>query len=271
MTRLAGVIGDPISHSRSPRLHGHWLTRYGIDGQYVPLHVRPDDLSAALDLLPRLGFSGINVTLPHKEAVFAAADEATERARMIGAANTLTFKDGRILADNTDGYGFVANLAQGAPSRDRSAPALILGAGGAARGVIAALLVDGGPRVTLTNRTRARAEALQQEFGPRVTVVDWAAASSVLPGHGLLVNTTSLGMTGQPPLDLDLGALDPATVVTDIVYTPIITPLLAAAQAQGNQIVDGVGMLLHQAVPGFAEWFGVQPAVDDDLRQAVLG
>ncbi|UWQ18322.1 shikimate dehydrogenase [Jannaschia sp. M317] len=270
MTILAGVIGDPIAHSRSPILWGHWLTRYGIRGHYVPLHVRPEDLRATLDLLPRLGFAGINVTIPHKEAVFAAADEVTDRARAVGAANTLTFADGRILADNTDGYGFLANLDQGAPDRDPASPAFVLGAGGAARGVIAALRDGGATRITLTNRTRARAEALAAEFGPIITVVDWDAADAALAGHGLLVNTTSLGMQGHGDLTLDLSALPAQAVVTDIVYTPLETPLLRAAKARGHPTVDGLGMLLHQAVPGFERWFGRTPEVDATLRQAVL-
>ncbi|TFL17550.1 shikimate dehydrogenase [Jannaschia formosa] len=270
MTRLAGVIGDPIAHSRSPRLHGHWLRRYGIDGHYVPLHVRAEDLEATLALLPRLGFAGINVTIPHKEAVFALADEVTDRARAVGAANTLTFRDGRIHADNTDGYGFLANLRQEAPGRDARAPALVLGAGGAARGVIAALLDEGAERVTLTNRSAGRAEALAELFGPRVVTHPWERAAEALPGHALVVNTTSLGMAGNPPLELDLTGLDPTATVTDIVYTPLETPLLAAARARGNPVVDGLGMLLHQAVPGFRAWFGAEPQVDDALRAAVM-
>jgi shikimate dehydrogenase len=270
MTLLAGVIGDPIAHSRSPRLHGHWLRRYAIDGQYVPLHVRPEDLEATLALLPRLGFVGINVTIPHKEAAFALADTATDRAHAVGAANTLTFREGRIHADNTDGYGFIANLRQWAPGRDASAPALVLGAGGAARGVIAALLDEGAERITLTNRSADRANALAALFGSRVTTYPWDQAADALPGHGLLVNTTSLGMAGTPPLDLDLSTLDREATVTDIVYTPLETPLLAAARARGNPVVDGLGMLLHQAVPGFHAWFGTEPQVDAALRAAVL-
>ncbi|MGB3407755.1 MAG: shikimate dehydrogenase [Jannaschia sp.] len=270
MTILAGVIGDPISHSRSPRLHGHWLARHAIDGQYMPLHVRSADLADALRLLPRLGFAGLNVTLPHKEAVFALADEVSDRARSVGAANTLTFRDERIIADNTDGFGFTANLAHRAPERDLTTPCLVLGAGGAARGVIAALLAEGTPAITLANRSRERADALAADFAGRVHVVDWESASGALPGHGLLVNTTSLGMTGQPPLAMDLSRLDPDTVVTDIVYTPLETPLLRDARVRGNTVVDGLGMLLHQAVPGFAAWFGITPDVDDALRIAVL-
>lgn len=271
MTLLAGVIGDPIGHSRSPRLHGHWLHRYGVDGQYVPLHVRAEDLAATLRLLPRLGFAGLNVTLPHKEAVFALADRTTDRARAVGAANTLTFRDGCVEADNTDGAGFVASLDRNAPGWCRSAPAVVLGAGGAARGIIAALLVAGVPKVTLVNRTRGRAAALAAHFGPRVSTQPWPDVTTALDGAGLLVNTTSLGMEGRPRLDLDLSALPLTATVTDIVYTPVMTRLLAAAGARGNPTVDGVGMLLHQAAPGFAAWFGITPEVDEDLRRAVLG
>lgn len=270
MTRLAGVIGDPIGHSRSPRLHGHWLRRYGIDGHYIPLHVTPDRLAETLKLLPALGFRGLNVTIPHKEAVFDLADDVTDRARAIGAANTLTFRDGRIHADNTDGYGFIANLRQGAPDWRPDGTALILGAGGAARGVVAALLDAGATGVTLANRTQSRAETLADLFDGRVQVRPWTDVERALPDHDLLVNTTSLGMAGQPPLDLDLAGLTPAQTVSDIVYTPLETPLLAAARGQGAVAVDGLGMLLHQAAPGFEAWFGVAPTVDDDLRQAVL-
>ena len=270
MSVLAGVIGDPIGHSRSPRLHGHWLARYGIDGHYVPLRVPATDLDETLRLLPRLGFAGINVTIPHKEAVFDRADEVTDRARAVGAANTLVFRDGRIHADNTDGIGFLANLRQGAPNWQSDRPAIIVGAGGAARGIVDALLTAGVPRVTLANRTTARADALADVFGDRTQVVPWTEVSDALAGQGLLVNTTSLGMTGQPPLTLDLHALPEEAVVTDIVYTPLSTPLLRAAAARGNPVVDGLGMLLHQAVPGFAAWFGTTPEVDDDLRHAVL-
>nr|WP_281494128.1 shikimate dehydrogenase [Jannaschia sp. S6380] len=267
---MAGVIGDPIGHSRSPRLHGHWLRRYGIDGHYVPLHVRADDLARTLDLLPRLGFAGVNVTIPHKEAVFHLAETATDRARAVGAANTLSFSDGAIHADNTDGAGFVANLRQGAPGWAADRPALVLGAGGAARGIVAALLDLGVPEITLANRTEARAQTLAAGFDDRVGVVPWDRAEARLGGRGLLVNTTSLGMAGQPRMALSLDALPHDALVTDIVYTPLRTALLTRAELRGNPTVDGLGMLLHQAVPGFAAWFGVTPEVDDDLRRAVL-
>ncbi len=270
---LAGVMGWPIAHSRSPRLHGHWLRRYGVDGHYVPLGVRPEDFAAALAALPRLGFRGVNVTIPHKERALALAGSVSERAALIGAANTLTFGEGgAVHADNTDGYGFLANLRQGAPGWTAAAgPALVLGAGGAARGVVAALLSDGAPEIRIANRTRDRAVALRDHFGERVAVVDWAGAEEAVAGAATIVNTTSLGMHGgtASPLRLD-AALDTA-LVTDIVYTPLVTPLLARAAARGLATVDGLGMLLHQAAPGFEAWFGVRPEVDADLRAAVLG
>jgi shikimate dehydrogenase len=270
--RLAGVIGDPVAHSRSPRLHGHWIARYGLRGQYVPLHVRRDDLEQVLRTLPKMGFSGVNVTIPHKENVLHLADTITDRAALIGAANTLTFTaNGAIQADNTDGIGFLANLRQAIDGWHGSVgPALVLGAGGAAKAIVSALLSDGAPQVIVVNRTRGRAEALKDHFGARVHVKDWTQISDVLRDVALLVNTTSLGMVGQPPLVLDLTRLRRPTVVADIVYTPLQTPLLIDAAARGCATVDGLGMLLHQAAPGFERWFGCTPEVDDDLRQAVL-
>ena len=231
----------------------------------MPLHVAAEDLATTLDLLPRMGFVGCNVTIPHKAAVLAAAVEATERAGRIGAANTLTFTDRGIVADNTDGVGFIASLMAGSAWRpDR--PSVVLGAGGAARGVIDALVGAGVPRIEVVNRSRAKAEAMQA-LGSAVKVSD---GRPNLSDAGLVVNTTSLGMAGQPPLMFGLDGLAPDAVVTDIVYTPLETPLLAAARVRGNAVVDGLGMLLHQAVPGFEAWFGVNPEVDDDLRRAVL-
>ena len=274
MTTLAGVLGDPIAHSRSPRLHRHWLDRYGIDGDYLPLRVPAADLRAALSLLPQAGFAGVNVTIPHKEAAFALADEITDRARAVGAANTLTFRDGRVMADNTDGHGFVASLDQQAPGWDAgTGSALVLGAGGAARGIVAALLVRGVDRVVLANRDRGRAERLAADLAGlpgRIDAIKTAAIPDALGEATLLVNATSLGMVGQPPLDIDLSPLPDAATVTDIVYTPLETPLLAAARARGLRTVDGLGMLLHQAAPGFEAWFGRRPDVDDALRAAVL-
>ena len=269
---LAGVLGWPIGHSRSPRLHGHWLRRHRIPGHYVPMSVAPDDLAEALRALPRLGFVGVNVTIPHKEQALALATTVSEEAARIGAANTLTFLDGGgVHADNTDGYGFLANLRQAAPGWSALAgPALVLGAGGSARAVVAALIADGAPEVRLANRTRARAEALAAHFGPVVRVVDWAEADAAAGGAATIVNATSLGMADAAGAALTFAAAPAGAVVTDLVYRPLETAFLAAARARGLAVVDGLGMLLHQAVPGFERWFGVRPEVDADLRAAVL-
>ncbi len=272
MTCLAGVIGWPIAHSRSPKLHGYWLQKYGIDGAYVPLAVRPNDVGQAIAALPKLGFAGINVTVPHKQAVFALVDELDEVARRVGAVNTLVVRsDGGLRATNTDGYGFLKNLKEGAPKWCAAdGPAVVLGAGGTARAVVVALLDVGAPSVRLVNRTLPRAVALAQELGGSIEPVAWQERADALDGAGLLVNTTTLGMEGHPPLDLDLSRLSRCAVVNDIVYVPLDTGLIKAARARGNVAVDGIGMLLHQARPGFWAWFGRDPDVDDDLREYVL-
>lgn len=267
---LAAVIGHPIAHSRSPRLHRHWLAHYGLTGDYTALDIATDALEPALRSLPALGFQGVNLTIPHKLAGLQIADHVTDAARQIGAANTLVFQRGEIFADNTDGYGFIANLGQGAPQWRPDGPALILGAGGAARAVIHALIDAGLPEIRLTNRSPEKAAALADHFGPTVTPVPWAARGDSADGADLLVNTTSLGMQGQPALDMPLDALPIGAVVTDLVYAPLETPLLAAARARGNSTVDGLGMLLHQGVPGFERWFGTRPQVTPALRAAVL-
>lgn len=269
---IAAVVGWPIAHSLSPRLHGHWLKRYGINGHYVPLAVAPDDFPDALRMMPKLGFKGTNVTIPHKEAALAVADTATERATRIGAANTLTFgADGKIHADNTDGFGFLENLKGGHSSWDpKAGPALLLGAGGAAKAIAVALQMAGVPKLLISNRTGARADELAKSLSGPVDVVDWDSVSDAVQGNATIVNTTSLGMTGQPPLSISLKSADPGTLVTDIVYVPRITDLLAEAQSLGLPNVDGLGMLLHQAVPGFEAWFGKKPQVDAELRRAVL-
>lgn len=270
---LAGLLGSPVSHSKSPILHGYWLKRYGIAGHYIPMDVAHGDLPQVLDTLPKLGFVGVNVTIPHKEAILALADLVTDRAALIGAANTLIFReDGKIHADNTDGYGFIENLRHGAPDwQPKAGPAVVFGAGGASRAVIASLLDVGVTEIRLTNRTRQRAEALRQEFGPKITVVDWAQAGNVIEDAATVVNTTSLGMVGKPEFRVPLDALNPASVVTDLVYTPLRTAFLDAAERAGCTTVDGLGMLLHQGAPGFERWFGVKPEVDEDTRRAVLG
>lgn len=270
--RLAGVMGWPIGHSRSPRLHGYWLEQYGIDGAYVPLAVPPDRIEQAIRALPALGFRGCNVTVPHKEAAYRTVDRLDATAKRMGAVNTIVVgEDGSLEGRNTDGFGFIENLRSGAPGWSAAdGPALVIGAGGAARAVVASLLDEGAPNVWLVNRTRARAEELASDIGGAIEVADWVSRETLLEGAALVVNTTTQGMAGQPPLELDLRALPGSAVVTDIVYTPLMTPLLVAAQDRGNRVVDGVGMLLHQARPGFAAWFGREPEVTEGLKAVVL-
>ena len=269
---LAGVIGSPIAHSKSPQLHRHWLKTYGIAGHYIPVDVSVDNLENVLRTLPQMGFVGVNLTIPHKEKVMEIADLVTDRATLIGAANTLIFrKDGKIHADNTDGYGFIENLKEGATQwNPRSGPAAVLGAGGAARAVISSLLEAGVPEIMLSNRTRVRADKLKQEFGGRVRVYEWVQAGNMIDDATLLVNTTSLGMIGKSDLRVPLDGLRASTVVTDLVYAPLKTTLLATAEECGCVTVDGLGMLLHQAVPAFERWFGRRPEVDRATRAAAL-
>ena len=269
---LAGVIGSPISHSRSPTLHGYWLRRYGIKGFYIPMDVAQADLKEALATLPKLGFVGLNVTIPHKETVLSLADIVTDRAALIGAANTLIFrKDGKVYADNTDGSGFIANLRQEAPGWVPTAgPAVVFGAGGAARAIVAALIEVGVPEIRIANRTRARAEALRSDFGAKVHVHDWVQAGDLLDDAATVVNASALGMTGKPEFRVPLDALNPKALVTDLVYTPLRTSFLDQAEQVGCTVVDGLGMLLHQAAPGFERWFGTRPDVDAATRAAVL-
>jgi shikimate dehydrogenase len=270
---LAGVIGSPISHSRSPILHSYWMKRYGVRGHYVPMDVTQNDLASVVRIMPKMGFVGANVTIPHKERVLDLADLVTDRAALIGAANTLIFRDdGKIHADNTDGYGFIQNLRSGAPDWDpKSGPAAVFGAGGAARAVLASLIDVGVTEIRLSNRTRARAEALRDEFGAKIVVYDWFQAGNMLDGAATVVNSSSLGMVGKADFRVPLDALSPAAVVSDLVYTPLDTSLLSAARAQGCVTVDGLGMLVHQAVPAFERWFGYRPEVDEETRRVVLG
>ncbi|PKR54682.1 shikimate dehydrogenase [Thalassospira marina] len=273
-SRLAGVMGWPVAHSKSPRLQGYWLAKYGIDGTYMPLPVAPENFASAVKSLRDLGFAGVNVTIPHKQAVFDVCDELSDRAQRIGAVNTVTFADdGKILGDNTDGFGFIENLRQNAPEIDFTrGPAIVLGAGGACRAIIVSLLDENCPEIRLLNRTKARADALADEIkDPRITVVEWDRIDHCLEDAALLVNTTSLGMVRQPPLEIDLAGLAKQAIVTDIVYAPLKTGLLAQAEGRGNSVVDGLGMLLHQARPGFHRWFGIDPVVTPELRDFVLG
>lgn len=265
--RLAGVIGWPVVHSRSPLLHGTWLAQYGIDGAYVPLSIQPEHFAACVMSLMRMGFAGANVTIPHKEAAFALCDELAPSARRAEAVNTLVFRDGRIVGSNTDGIGFMQNLR--AHGVDPSVgPALVLGAGGAARAIGAALL-DAGVIVRFCNRTEERATRLAAQIGG--LAIGWEARTAALSDHALVINTTSLGMAGRQALDLDLARASVDLTVADIVYVPLETPLLASARAHGLRAVEGLGMLLHQAVPGFAAWFGVTPVVDAELYRVVAG
>ncbi len=270
-TILAGVMGWPVAHSRSPRLHGYWLRHYRIDGAYLPLAVSPADLGAALEGLAALGFAGANLTVPHKQAALAALATIDPLARRIGAVNTVVVAaDGALHGTNTDCYGFTENLSRGAPGWARDRPAVVIGAGGAARAICVALLEAGVPSLRLANRTSGRAAALASDLQGPIAAVPWAERSDALDRAGLLVNTTTLGMAGAPALDLDLSPLPGDAVVCDIVYTPLVTPLLAAAAARGQATVDGLGMLLHQARPGFAAWFGRDPEVTAPLRDFVL-
>jgi shikimate dehydrogenase len=270
--KIAGVMGWPLAHSLSPRLHGYWLEQYGIDGAYVPLPVRSENIVDAMKALPKLGFSGANVTVPHKEAAFASVDSMTDTARRIGAVNTIIVQpDGRLCGDNTDAFGFVENLKSGDPAwTAKAGPAVVFGAGGAARAVCAALLDEGVPALRLCNRSGDRTSRLAADLGGSIEAIPWDARSEALEHAALMVNTTTLGMIGHPPLDLDLAKLPVDAVVTDIVYNPLRTRLLTEAAERGNPVVDGLGMLLHQARPGFSAWFGVDPAVTDDLRAFVL-
>lgn len=272
LSPLAGVVGWPIEHSKSPALHGHWLKRYNLSGQYLPIALSPEDLTTGLRKLAKKGYKGVNVTIPHKEVVLKIADSITDRAALIGAANTIYFHaDGSIGADNTDGYGFIQNLRQNAPNWDpKSGPALVIGAGGASRAIVWALLNEGVPSVRLANRTRIRAENLADHFGARVQIVEWNEVSESMAGTATIVNTTSLGLAGQPELRVNFSEAPITALATDIVYAPLMTLFLEQASGQGLSTVDGLGMLLHQAAPGFESWFGQKPEVDNELREAVL-
>ncbi|KJC43760.1 shikimate dehydrogenase [Bradyrhizobium sp. LTSP885] len=266
--RAACLIGWPAAHSRSPLIHHYWLRMLGIEGGYLIEAVPPADFKDFVLRLSFRGFVGANVTIPHKEQALALSTP-DERARAVGAANTLWFEDGELRSTNTDVEGFINNLDACAPGWDKAEDALVLGAGGAARAVVFGLIERGIARVHLVNRTIDRARALADQFGARVHPATWDAVPDLLPRAGLLVNTTSLGMHGQPALDIDVGLLPQASVVSDLVYVPLVTPLLAAAQARGLKTADGLGMLLHQAVRGFELWFGQRPQVTPELRALV--
>ncbi len=268
---LAGVMGWPIMHSRSPRLHRYWLDHYGLAGAYVPLAIKAEGLEAALRALPALGFAGCNLTIPHKEAALRIVDAASPLARRIGAVNCIVVRaDGSLEGRNYDAFGFTESLRERAPDlRFAAGPAVVIGAGGASRAILAGLMDEGVPEIRLINRSPARAQALAAEFGEPVRAVPWEARAKALEGAAILVNTTSQGMVGEAPLDLALDALPVSALVVDIVYVPLETPLLAAARARGNRVVDGLGMLLHQARPAFEAWFGIDPKVTPELRALI--
>jgi shikimate dehydrogenase len=271
MSINACVIGWPIKHSRSPLIHSHWLGLHGINGTYTKQEVTPDGLEHFLSTMQESGFAGCNVTVPHKEAALNFAAQCDDAARIVGAANTLWFESGVLQASNTDAYGFLANLDERAPRWDENKScALVLGAGGAARAILHALGSRSFRDIILVNRTRSRADALANHFKGAIRVKDWEKRYAYVEGCTLLVNTTTLGMTGQPSLEFDLSSTGEGCVVTDLVYAPLKTQLLAQAEAKGLRTVDGLGMLLHQAVPGFEKWFGVRPEVSSELRDLII-
>ena len=269
MAKRAGVIGWPVGHSLSPKLHGYWLKHYNIKGEYLAKGVEPEDLEEALRALPKKGWQGCNLTIPHKEAALLSMDSLDEEARAIGAVNTVIVKKGKLHGTNTDAYGFIENIRPFMPKAKNKA--VVLGAGGAAKAVCYALIKDGFDKISIANRTHEKSEALARQFGNKANAAMWDERAALLEQADLLVNATSLGMTGKGPLDIDLSRLPKTALVTDIVYAPLVTPLLAQANARGNSVIDGLGMLLHQAVPAFEAWFGVRPEVTPELRQYVLG
>jgi shikimate dehydrogenase len=268
--RRVCVIGWPVAHSRSPLIHGYWLKRYGLEGSYGREAVAPEDLASFLGRLQSLGYIGCNVTVPHKEAAFGLVEVQDRTTRIIKAVNTVYVEGNRLIGFNSDAYGFMAHLRSVLPGwRGQGANVLVLGAGGAARAIVAGLLDEGVEHIAIANRTAARGVSLAEHFGAKVAALAWPLIPKQLPACDLVVNTTTLGLTGQPPLDIDLDGLPAGAAVADVVYAPLETGLLRQAKARGNPVVDGLGMLLHQAVPGFEVWFGVRPEVTPQVRAAV--
>ena len=269
---LAGVIGNPIAHSKSPKLHNYWLSKYKINGFYIPFSVTTEKLETSIRSLMELGFSGVNVTIPHKTNVLSFADSITDRAALIGAANTLYFsKSGKIHADNTDGYGFIQNIIDEIPEYDfYDKTALIYGAGGSARAIASALLSNGVKEVGITNRTRSKAQIISENLGAKVSVVDWRAAPDTITKVDIIINATSMGMVGQPDFSQPISRAKKTALVVDIVYNPLITELIKEAKKMKLKTVGGIGMLINQAVPGFEHWFQKKPQIDNEIRRFIV-
>ena len=268
---LAGVMGDPVMHSRSPRLHNYWLAQHGLAGTYLPLAVKAPGLRAALRALPALGFAGCNLTIPHKEAALDIVDKVDPLAQRIGAMNCVVVADdGSLVGQNHDAFGYIESVREAQPAwRADSGPIVVIGAGGGARAVLVGLIDHGAREIRLVNRTRARGQVLERELGSPITALDWGDRDAALAGAAILINTTNQGMVGEPPLELALDALPASALVSDIIYIPRVTPLLAAARKRGNPTVNGLGMLLHQARPAFHAWFGIMPEVTPELRAMI--
>ncbi len=269
---LAGVIGHPISHSKSPKLHNYWLSKYNINGFYIPFSITTDNLQKSIRSLIDLGFKGVNITIPHKTNVLSFADSITDRASLIGAANTLYFsKNGKIHADNTDGYGFIQNIIDAEPNYDfYDKTAIIYGAGGSARAIASALITNGIKEVGITNRTRSKAQIISENLGAKVSVVDWRAAPETVGKADIIINATSMGMVGHPDFSQPITRAPKTALVVDIVYNPMVTDLIKQAKALKLKTVGGIGMLLNQAVPGFEHWFQKTPVIDDDIRRYII-
>ncbi len=269
---MAGVMGWPVAHSRSPLIHNHWIQQHKCKGAYGLFPVEPGHLDAAIQGIRALGLAGCNITIPHKVDAMKYMDWVDPMALRIGAINTIVRQtDGALHGFNNDGFGYLQSLQEAQPNwRAETGPVAVLGAGGASRAIVVSLIESGATEIRLLNRTRSKADALVQEFGAPVTAFDWSQRHEALAGVALLVNTTSLGMHGQPGLDIDLAQLPETALVSDAIYVPLETPLLQAARLRGNTTVNGLGMLLHQARPAFKAWFGVMPEVSTELRQTIV-
>ena len=269
---LAGVIGHPISHSKSPKLHNYWLSKHNIKGYYVPFSITTEKLKNSIKSLMDLGFKGVNITIPHKTNVLSLVDSVTDRAALIGAANTLYFsKNGKIHADNTDGYGFIQNIIDEIPDYDfYDKTAIIYGAGGSARAIASALISNGVKEIGITNRTRSKAQIISENLGAKVSVIDWRTAPETLATVDIIINATSMGMVGQPEFSQPISRAKKTALVVDIVYNPLETSLLKQADQLRLKSVGGIGMLINQAVPGFEHWFQKTPEIDDYIRRFIV-